>query len=173
MKILKPLFAVLCAAVILSLGGCKVKYSFTGASIPQNAKTFSVAYFPNNASMVAPILSSTLTDALREKFERQTRLSQVNEGGDLALEGEITNYVSTSSSITSEDGGTPAQYRLTITVQVRFTNAIEPQWNYNKSFSAYADYDATKLLQEVEGALIEEIVSQLTDDIFNACVSNW
>lgn len=158
---------------MLVLSGCTMKYSFTGASIPLAAKTFSVAYFPNNATMVAPILSSALTDALRERFERQTRLTQVNDGGDLALEGEITNYVSTSSSVTSDNGGGAAQYRLTITVQVRFTNAIEPQWNFNKSFSRYADYDATKLLQEVEGSLIEEITSQLVDDIFNACVSNW
>ena len=77
-----------------------VKYSLSGASIPPDAKTFSVAYFPNNAPMVAPILSSTLTDALREKFANQTRLIQVDEGGDFAFEGEITNYTSSTASVT-------------------------------------------------------------------------
>ncbi len=167
-------------SAILLLGGCTIKlgrvsfgYTFTGASIPDNAKTFSVAYFPNNAPMVAPILSSTLTDALRERFERQTRLSQQSEGGDLAIEGEIINYVSAPSSYSSADGGTAELNRLTITVQVRFTNAVEPQWNYNKQFSGYRDYNASELLQQVEGTLIQEIVNDLVDDIFNACVSNW
>ena len=176
----KILFALPLALVMLLLGGCTLRigkatfgYTFTGASISDNARTFSVAYFPNNAAMVAPILSSTLTDALRERFSRQTRLSQIQEGGDLAVEGEITNYVSAPSSYSSADGGVAELNRLTLTVQVRFTNAIEPQWNYNKSFSAYRDYSASQLLQEVEGSLIQEMVSDLVDDIFNACVSNW
>ncbi|MBO7169271.1 MAG: hypothetical protein J6V43_04255, partial [Rikenellaceae bacterium] len=84
-----------------------------------------------------------------------------------------TNYVSAPSSYSSADGGVAEMNRLTVTVQVRFTNAIEPQWNYNKSFSAYRDYSASQLLQEVEGALIQEMVGDLVDDIFNACVSNW
>ncbi len=176
----KILFALPLVLVMLLLGGCTLRigkatfgYTFTGASISDNARTFSVAYFPNNASMVAPILSSTLTDALRERFSRQTRLSQIQEGGDLAVEGEITNYVSAPSSYSSAEGGVAEMNRLTVTVQVRFTNAIEPQWNYNKSFSAYRDYSASQLLQEVEGSLIQEMVSDLVDDIFNACVSNW
>ena len=176
----KILFALPLALVMLLLGGCTLRigkatfgYTFTGASISDNARTFSVAYFPNNAAMVAPVLSSTLTDALRERFSRQTRLSQIQEGGDLAVEGEITNYVSAPSSYSSAEGGVAEMNRLTVTVQVRFTNAIEPQWNYNKSFSAYRDYSASQLLQEVEGALIQEMVSDLVDDIFNACVSNW
>lgn len=151
--------------------GCRIVVSLSGASIPPEAKTFSVAYFPNNATMVAPILSSTLTDALQEKFAKQTSLDQVNEGGDLALEGEIINYVSAPSSISSDEYA--QMNRLTITVQVRFTNAIEPQWNFNRSFSGYEEYDANTLLQSIETSLIQTIVDQLSEDIFNACVSNW
>ncbi|MEG1406060.1 MAG: hypothetical protein RSC34_05565, partial [Alistipes sp.] len=65
------------AAALLTACGYKVNYSLSGASIPVDAKTFSVAYFPNNAPMVAPTLSSTLTEALQDKFSRQTRLIQV------------------------------------------------------------------------------------------------
>ena len=93
-------YAIVVAAGLLLAGcGYKVNYSLSGASIPPDAKTFSVAYFPNNAPMVAPILSSTLTDALRDKFTRQTRLTQVDEGGDFAFEGEITGYTSTTASV--------------------------------------------------------------------------
>lgn len=153
------------------MSGCTVKYSLSGASIPPDAKTFSVAYFPNNAPMVAPILSSTLTDALVDKFSRQTRLTQVSEGGDFAFEGEIVGYSSTTASVSSNDYA--LQNRLTISVKVRFTNAVDEKMSFNKSFSAYADYDSTRLLTEVESELITEIVDQLVTDIFQAAASNW
>ncbi|MDO8928694.1 MAG: hypothetical protein Q7W54_06875, partial [Bacteroidota bacterium] len=41
---------------------CKVSYSFTGASIAPNVKTFSVYYFPNRARLVNPNLSQLFTD---------------------------------------------------------------------------------------------------------------
>ena len=77
---------LLLAALVVPAGcGVQIKYSLSGASIPPDAKTFSVAYFPNNATMVDPILSSTLTDALVDIFSRRTRLMQVEEGGDFAF----------------------------------------------------------------------------------------
>ncbi len=168
---IKRHITVAVAAATLLLGGCSVKYTFSGASIPLQAKTVSIGYFPNNAPMVAPTLSSTLTDALQERFARQTRLQQVSSGGDLAFEGEISNYTSTPAQITANE--TAAMNRLTITVKVKFTNIYEPQFNYNKSFSAFADYDSNSLLQDVQDSLITEIVAQLVTDIFNAAVANW
>lgn len=162
-------FALLAIAALIN--GCVIKYSFTGASIPPAARTYSVAYFPNNAAMVAPTLSNTLTESLKDRFTRQTKLTQIPEEGDFALEGEITRYETAPTSVSADEYA--LKNRLTITVQVRFNNAIEPQWNFNRSFSAFSDYDANMLLQEVEGQLIEEIVEVLVDNIFNACVSNW
>ncbi len=158
-------------ALLLSQSGCTVKYSFSGASIPLDAKTVSVPYFPNNAPMVAPTLSSTLTQTLQDKFARQTSLQVVDNGGDLAFEGEITNYTSTPAAVTSAE--TAAMNRLTITVKIKFTNIYEPQNNYNKTFSAFAEYDATSLLQDIQDSLITEIVDQLVQEIFNAAVANW
>ena len=168
---LKRIIAFVAAAVLMTSCGVAIKYSLSGASIPPDAQTFSVAYFPNNATMVSPILSSTLTDALVDMFSRRTRLQQVEEGGDFAFEGEITNYTSTTSSVSSDDYA--LLNRLTITVKVRFTNAIDEWMSFNKTFSAYEDYDSTQLLTEVEGTLIPEIVDKIVTDIFMASASNW
>ena len=162
---------ILFTAAIALLTACTVKYSLSGASIPPDAKTFSVAYFPNNAPMVAPILSATLTDELTQRFATRTSLVQVEEGGDFAFEGEIVGYSSTTSSVSSGDYA--LQNRLSITVKVKFTNAIDDKMSFNKNFSAYADYDSTKLLNEVESELIPQIVEQLVTDIFQAAASNW
>ena len=168
---LKRIIAFFAATVLMTSCGVAIKYSLSGASIPPDAQTFSVAYFPNNATMVSPLLSSTLTDALVDMFSRRTRLQQVEEGGDFAFEGEITNYTSTTSSVSSDDYA--LLNRLTITVKVRFTNAIDETMSFNKTFSAYEDYDSTQLLTEVEGTLIPEIVDKIVTDIFMASASNW
>lgn len=165
------LLIALCCAVLFTGCGVAIKYSLSGASIPPDAKTFSVAYFPNNATMVSPILSSTLTDALVDMFSRRTRLTQVDEGGDFAFEGEITNYTSTTSSVSSDEYA--LLNRLTITVKVRFTNALDDSMSFNRTFSAYEDYDSTQLLTEVEGTLIPVIVDKIVTDIFQASASNW
>ena len=170
MKKTRILLFSLCA-VLLTGCGVAIKYSLSGASIPPDAKTFSVAYFPNNATMVSPILSSTLTEALVDIFTRRTRLTQVDEGGDFAFEGEITNYTSTTSSVSSDEYA--LLNRLTITVKVRFTNALDESMSFNRTFTAFEDYESTQLLTEVEGTLIPLIVDKLVTDIFQASPSTW
>ena len=146
-------------------------YSFSGASIPEAAKTFSVAYFPNNAPMVSPTLSTTFVEALKDKFSRQTKLQLVDEGGDFAFEGEIVGYSSVTASVSSDDYA--LLNRLTITVKVNFTNVVNPDDSFNQTFKAYADYDSTTLLTDIQSELDAEIVEQLVHDIYQAAASNW
>ena len=169
--IITVLAALLCTAL---LSGCiffRGGYSLSGASIPEGAKTFSVAYFPNNAPMVSPSLSSTLVEALKDKCSRQTKLQLVEENGDFAFEGEIVGYTSTTASVSSDDYA--ILNRLTITVKVKFTNAIVPENSFNRTFTAFTDYESTQLLTDVQTELDAEIVSQIVTDIFQAAASNW
>ena len=176
---MKKIISIFAIAVITAMSLCftsscgyKVTYNLSGGSIPPEAKTFSVAYFPNTAPMVAPTLSNVLTEALRDKFSRQTSLQQVEEGGDFAFEGEITNYSSTTASVSSGDYA--LQNRLTITVKVNFQNAVDQTTSFNgKTFSSYADYDASQLLVDVQDQLIEDIVEDLVNDIYMAAAGNW
>ncbi len=121
--------------------------------------------------MVAPILSSTLTDELKNIFISRTKLTEVSSGGDFAFEGEITTYTSTTSSVSSGDYA--LMNRLTIGVKVRFTNMIDESKSFNQSFSAYEDYPSTSLLTEVEDSLIPELVDQIVLAIFQAAASDW
>lgn len=173
-KIFRRLLAPLLVVVSLSLTGCifmKGGYSLSGASIPDAAKTFSVAYFPNNAPMVSPTLSTTFVEELKDKFSRQTKLQLVEDNGDFAFEGEIIGYSSVTASVSSDDYA--LLNRLTIKVKVRFTNKIEPDNSFNREFSAFTDYDSSQLLTDVQSDLDAEIVKQLVNDIFMAAASNW
>jgi hypothetical protein len=130
-----------------------------------------VAYFPNNAPMVSPTLSTTLTEALKDKFSRQTKLQQVDDNGDFAFEGEIVGYTSTTASVSSDNYA--VLNRLTIRVKVKFNNVIDPDNSFNREFSAFADYESTKLLTEVQSELDAQIVEEIVTDIFQAAASNW
>ena len=167
------IFPALIVCALLQSGCIFMKggYSLSGASIPEAAKTFSVAYFPNNAPMVSPTLSTMLTEALKDKFSRQTKLQLVEEGGDFAFEGEITGYASTTASVSSDDYA--LLNRLTITVRVKFTNAVDPNASFIQTFSQFTEYDSQQLLTDIQSSLDEEIVNQLVTDIFMASASNW
>ena len=161
---------VLSLLALLSLSGCGI-YSFTGASIPAEAKTVSVQYFPNHAQLVNPTLSSEFTDALRNALMNQTTLDMVESNGDLAFEGEIVDYKTTPVAITATQ--TAALNRLTITVNVRFINTIDETKNFETRFSHYEDYPSEQDLNSVQETLTPTIVDALVEDVFNKALVNW
>lgn len=118
---MKKIHTLLILVVAFLLTGCGV-YSFTGASIPAEAKTVSVQYFPNNANLVQPMLSSVLTNTLRDYFMNQTSLAEVENNGDLSIEGEITDYVTAPTAITGDQ--TAALNRLTVTGECQVLQQI-------------------------------------------------
>ena len=147
-------------------------YSFTGTSIQPDVKSITINYFEYKALKVNPNLSNTITEALKEKFTKMTKLEQVDMEGDLEIIGEVTGYDVKATAITANEQA--AQNRLTVNVKIAFIDRKYPENSFeNKSFSAYADFDAMQQLDAVESALCEEIVEKLCEDIFNATVANW
>jgi hypothetical protein len=167
---IRQLLLLLAAGAIL-LGGCKIRYSFTGASISSDVKTASIQYFQNRANIVSTGLSQYITDALIDKCKAQTSLGIVNGIGDVNFEGEITDYSSRPQSV-----GVDAQAstnRFTISVKVKFTNSVQPNYSYEQTFSRYEDYDSNSDLSSVEKDLTEKIIDLLVEDIFNKAFVNW
>ncbi len=168
----KSLYLFLTALIITgSFYSCKVGYSFTGANISPAVRTFSVYYFPNRARLVNPTLSQSFTEALREKLERQTSLNELEEDGDLIFEGQITGYEVRPMAIQAEDRA--ALNRLTITIRVKYTNNIDPEQSIDRSFSAFEEFDSSTTLTTVEDGLVPEIITKITEDLFNATLANW
>ncbi|MGI8893850.1 MAG: LptE family protein [Bacteroidia bacterium] len=160
-----PLFLI---AIVFT--GCNV-YSFTGASISPEVKTVAIQYFPNNAPIVNPNLSSAFTEKLKDKFVSQTNLNLVDSPGDLNFSGAITGY--STQPIAIQENETAALNRLTITINVKFVNLKDPRQDFESNFSRYSDYNAQESLTSVEDELVNLINEQLVDDIFNRAVINW
>lgn len=176
MTLNRKIFATIGVVVALTItafivNSCGI-YSFTGTSIQADVKTITINYFEYKALKVNPSLSNQITEALQEKFIRLTKLEQVDIDGDLEIIGAVTGYDVKATAITANEQA--AQNRLTVTVKISFVNRKYPEDDFqDKSFSAYADFDANSTLDAVESSLCEEIVEQLCEDIFNATVANW
>lgn len=153
------------------LPSCKVSYSFSGVNIAPEVQTYSVEYFPNRAAIVQAQLSQLFTEALMDKIQSNTSLDLSTDGGDVSFSGEITGYETRPTAITGDE--TAARNRLTISVKVKYTNLVQPELDYETSFSKYEDYDASQNLSDVENELIELIVENLIEDIFNKAFVSW
>ncbi len=169
LKMKKTIYSLLFFS-ITSLIGCGV-YSFTGGNTG-DAKTIQIDFFPNQAPLTEPTLSQRFTQDLQDLFTRQTNLTLVKSDGDLQFEGEIVDYrVTPMSAIANQ---TAAQNRLTIAVNVRFTNKLNEKDDFEKQFSFYSDYGAS---QQLSGTLLEsvleEILTRIHQDIFNTSVAKW
>jgi hypothetical protein len=157
-------------AALFAFSSCGV-YSFSGTSIAPDVTSISVARIENRAMRVNPALSNQLTESLKEKYRKLTKLSIEDMDADLEVEGEITNYEITSMAVTANE--VASMNRLTITVKIRFTNKKYPKEDFDRSFAEFEDYSSSTSLDAVEARLVDAITEKLTESIFNATVANW
>lgn len=156
--------------IVLTFNGCSV-YNFTGTG-KIDAKTFQVNYFQNTADLIEPGIERTFTLRLQDLIQNQTNLSLTNSGGDLIYEGEITDYRITPMTATADQRA--AQNRLTIRVNVRFTNKKKEADDFEKSFSFFYDYSGDALLTGAQlTTALDEIFERITQDIFNESLAKW
>lgn len=166
------LVLVIAVFALMSLGSCKVSYSFNGASIDYNkTKTIQIAEFPNRASYVWGPMASMFNNQLKDQYANHTHLTQVKRNGDMKIEGEITQYTQRNKSVSSE--GYSAQTELSMSVNVRFTNNANHAEDFERQFTATSSYETTQSLNSVQEELVTQMVKEISDQIFNATVANW
>jgi outer membrane lipopolysaccharide assembly protein LptE/RlpB len=152
------------------LSGCGF-YSHTGASVPPDAKTFSVAYIPNLASIVSPTLSQQLTERLKRKFINETQLKLAQADGDLQVSGKIIDYQTAPVGV--QGNGVNAANQLSLKVEITFENTKDESKNFTQVFPTIVNYPADQNFATVEQELIQTAVEQVVTDIFNKIFINW
>jgi outer membrane lipopolysaccharide assembly protein LptE/RlpB len=157
---------------VLALSACSISYSFNGASIDYaTTKTIQIADFPNRSTYVWGPMANIFNNQLKDQYANHTKLIQVKRNGDLKIEGEITRYEQRNKSVSAE--GHSAQVELSMTVNVRFTNNKKHSDDFEQSFTATQSYDSKLSLNAVQEELVNEMVKEICDQIFNATVANW
>ena len=158
--------------LLIPLSSCSISYKMNGANINyQTTHTISIADFPNNAPMVNPTLSNALSEAVRDLYQRQTRLQILRKGGDLEIEGSIIGYDLSQGAISVDSYA--SESKLTIRVQVHFTNNVNPEDSFDKVYSAWQTFDANRMLSDVQDELCSVIISEIAESIYNDTVAKW
>ncbi len=154
------------------LTACTISYKFTGTSIDYTqTKSISLDKFPIRSNYVWSPMESMFYNSLSDAFAQKTKLKVLKRGGDLQLAGEIVEYSQTNKSVSSD--GYAAQVQLKITVNVRFVNNTKHDDDFEQRFSATAEYDSKRQLADVQEQLVQEMINDIVDQIFNATVANW
>lgn len=162
----------LVGVLLFMVAGCSVSYKFNGASIDYSkTKTIQIADFPIRAAYVWSPMGPMFNNELKSQFTDHTRLQIVRRNGDLKLEGEITRYDQRNKGVSSE--GHSSMVELSMTVNVRFTNNVNHNEDFEQQFTATSNYDSSQSLNSVQDALVEEMVKNICEQIFNAAVANW
>lgn len=168
MKMLaKNILFVLLTGTLMQ-GTCR--YSLKDVSIPPEIKTVRVLFIENKARYINPQLSPKLTDKLRQKIVNQTRLSQTNNDADYEISGYISDYSVNTSGISQQQ---VASNNLNVTVHIIFKNRQDEKKNFEADVTRNFPFSASKSLSQAEAELNDQIVTNLTDEIFNRIFSNW
>ncbi len=162
-------FSGLILLLVLSWSGCKI--SLSGVQVPREMNTFNVDYIVNNALLVVPSLSQEITDQLTERIENETRLLLRPEKPDIEFSGEITKYEVASEAPTS--GQSTSLNRLDIVVKIDFTNHLDEEGNWTANFSNFQNFDPSEDLASVQDELIEVILRDIIEDIYQKAFTNW
>lgn len=154
------------------LVGCSISYSFNGSSINYDVvHSVSIDKFPIRCAYVWSPMESMFYNSLSDEYVTKTKLEVLKRGADLQLSGEITEYSQTNKSISSD--GYSAQTQLKMTVNVRFVNNTNHAEDFEQQFSATTEYDSSQQLNDVQEDLVQEMIDDIVDQIFNATVANW
>lgn len=157
--------------LLVFIYSCKsVSYSAIDGNVDERIKTFSVSTFQSRAANAPASYSQLFTEALKDQLLNQTRLNLVQKTGDVRFEGDVTSYRVSPIAVSGDNA---EQNRLTITISVKFVNMIDPEKNFEATFSRFSDFSADQDLASVEATLLDDINEQLTLDIFNKAFGDW
>jgi hypothetical protein len=154
-------------------------YSFTGSSLTDE-KTVQINEFPNNAALVNPTLSQQFSTDIQNRFVQRTTLKGTKENPDILIEGEITDYSITPTTISSNTQTTTtggviqeSQNKLTITVKVHYENKIHPDSSFDRTYSDEAVFNSNLSQSDIEASQVKIVTERIINKIFNDIVANW
>ncbi|MBR3733930.1 MAG: LptE family protein [Bacteroidaceae bacterium] len=168
----KMLNKVALLTIAAMLMGCSVSYKFTSTSIDYSRiKTIEIADFPLRSAYVWAPMHSMFNNELADAYATQTKLNQVKRQGDLQLSGEIVEYNQFNKGVSADGYSNLTQLKMT--VNVRFINNKKHADDFERRFTASAEYDASQQLNSVQEELVTQMIKDIVDQILNATVANW
>ena len=157
------------------LTGCGI-YSFNGTNIDPAVRTISISTIQNNSPTGPAFLTQRFTEDLKDYFQRNTNLKLVPRDGDLQFDGNIVAYDFAPAAIQQTNGVSQAgTNRLTIQVNIRFTNTRDDKQSFEQVFQNFDDYAADRNIATINNDpnAVRTTTNKIITDIFNKSVANW
>jgi hypothetical protein len=173
MRFLKLFLAPSLLLLLLQSSSCKVKYDFSGGRKFDDSVTVSILMFTNSATLTKATFPQTISEAMRDAIQRQTRLISIANKGDLNYEGTITGYAVAPVAIQGGGNNEATVNRLSVTVNVKYTDSVDEKYNFESLFTRFSDFQSSQNLSAVEDQLLKEIADQLVQDIMNKSINAW
>lgn len=168
---LRCIISVFLCGSLMTLVGCRIGFNFSGGNVDTSLETLSVANFNNEAQIVVPYLAQEVTNQLQDRFLNQSRLTLTSGAADVELSGSVSRY--TIQPVAIQSGDQAAQTRLTIGIRVNFQNNVNPDESWEKDFSSQVDFDTDLDFVSNEPDLINEVLEQITQDVFTRSIGKW
>ena len=156
---------------LLVLTSCKVRYSFSGGSVPAEAETFSVSYFNVRAALADPNYGQVVTEGLKDLLLDQTPLSLADDNGDIHYEGEVSKYIVVPVAASGDEVST--RNRLNVEIKIRYFNRLEPEKDKQLTIRQFEDFEASEEFSSIEEELLESINSKILQDIYDQTLGDW
>lgn len=172
MELVRKIQWMVLLVMLAGLSACQITFTFNGASIDYTKiQTISIADFNNVADLIHPPLAQEFSEKIKDKYTKQTRLRMLKSGGDLHLEGEIVGYLLTPMAVGQDSFS--AETKLTLTVNIRFSNAKNQEEDFEKQYSSFRMFDSNLMITDVQDQLLAEMIEEIADNIYNDTVARW
>ena len=142
----------------------EVSYQTSGAS------TFSVQDFEPAHPLVSTSTAQALSEALRDRVQRQSTLRLVEEG-ELSFSARVVGWEVRPINVQGDE--TAGANRITVSIVLNYTNAIDESLSTERTFSRYVDLPSDQDVFTQEDVIVEELGDLLSQDMFNATLGNW
>ena len=154
-------------------------YNFKGNTLNENIKTIQIKDFINNSALMNPTLAQQFTVDINNRFLQRSTLKGTTENPHILIEGEITDYTISPTTISSPVGTNTggqiqaAQNKLTITVKVHYENAIEPEKGFDRTYSDESVFSSDLDLNQIEASQVKIVNERIINKIFNDIIADW
>ena len=169
---MKLIIAIFSIALLSSCWPKSVSFVDSG-SMPEEWQVFFVNTLSNNAPNTPISYSATLSEAVKDGIQNGTKLKLGTrvEDAQIEIEGTVTSY--TIIPIALQEGDNASQNRLTVSVKFEFYINAPEEEQMSLVSTRFFDYPANTDLGTVESQFLEEVNTQIVQDVINKLLSNW
>ena len=159
---------------IILLSSCWPKsVSFVDGSMPEEWKMFYINPLKNNAPNTPISYAATLSEDIRDGLQNGTKLKLGTkvEDAQLEIDGIISSYSITPIALQEGDNATQNRLSVSVKFDIFITEPVEDQMTLTST--RFFDYNASTDLATVESQFLEEVNTQIVQDLINKLLSNW